>query len=159
MLTDAKLESVDIGSSIADIYCFVCTGNTCRSPMAEAVFNDRFKTDSRYAVSYGISAFGEPISENAVAALEAAEIESTPDNDYKSHVSRQLDHGAVESAKMIIAMTQNHAMNIIYKFPEYASKVYTMPTDISDPYGQDIEAYKACLSQITDGLEKSFGTL
>ncbi|MGN1409680.1 MAG: hypothetical protein ACI4XJ_05840, partial [Eubacteriales bacterium] len=58
---------------------FVCTGNTCRSPMCEAVFNSMYGSDKIKAKSAGIFADGSPVSKNAVKALAEDGIEISPD--------------------------------------------------------------------------------
>ena len=56
----------------------------------------------------------------------------------------------LEKSDYIIGMTANHARNIISMFPEYADKIYAMPSDISDPYGGNLETYRACRDEITE---------
>ena len=75
-------EIKDIRTKDIRIYCFVCTGNTCRSPMAEALLNHVGAAHGFFACSRGIAAqSGAPISENACLALEAAGIASEGRND------------------------------------------------------------------------------
>lgn len=151
--------------------CFVCTGNTCRSPMAAAVLNDmarippvcsmcdmeRLLNAKRIrAVSAGLYATGAPIAENAAAALEAAGIRSLPDNDYRAHLSRNLTLEMMESYDRIIGMTSSHAMSLISAFPSYAGKISCMPRDIPDPFGGDEAAYRACLAEIERGIGELF---
>lgn len=151
--------------------CFVCTGNTCRSPMAAALLNDMTRvppicsmcdiekllnTKKIRAASAGLYATGAPIAKNAILALEGAGIRSLPDNCYKEHISRSLDLEMMEKYDRIIGMTSAHAMSIMSAFPEYASKIFCMPTDISDPYGGDEAAYDACLAEIEKGIKTLF---
>ena len=96
----------DLALERPTLVCFVCTGNTCRSPMAEATVNHLFRVPpvctacdmqrvlsmpSVRATSAGLYGAGDPIAKNAVRALEAADIPSTPDNDYKNHISRPIN--------------------------------------------------------------------
>ena len=145
--------------------CFVCSGNTCRSPMAAAIFNslekkyiEKHPDKTRYfALSAGIfTAGGESISENAVLALESAGIESTPDNDYKRHLSRKLDAGIMENCEKIVGITGAHAMDIMFVYPAYASKVCCFASDVSDPYGGDLERYIRCFDELKKNIEEAF---
>lgn len=136
--------------------CFVCTGNTCRSPMAAAALNHLGKGNYT-AVSAGISAAeGEGISENAEKALERAGILPVPDNDYHRHRSRRINELICADCDRIVAMTKNHLMQLIYMFPQFASKFTVMPKEISDPFMMGQEEYDRCLRSITEGIKELF---
>lgn len=137
---------------------FVCTGNTCRSPMAAALYNARYADGETIARSAGLAADGSGISQNAVLALLGAGIHATPDNDYLSHVSHTVTEEDVKNAEMIIGITGRHAMQLMLSFPAYASKITALPMDIADPYGGDEETYERCLSQIDAALQEMFCT-
>ena len=151
--------------------CFVCTGNTCRSPMAEAVFNhifrvpeicsacdpDKLLARSVRAISAGLFALGDPIAENAVKALEAAGIPSRPDNDYRGHISQSVNVEIMEECDAVIGLSGSHAMQLMSFFPQYASKITCFPFDIPDPYGGDEEDYALCLAAIRRGIGEMFG--
>lgn len=172
-LVKALEEKPKTGESLR-LVCFVCTGNTCRSPMAEAVFNHMARKprlcsmadveklvnakDLR-AVSAGLAAFGEPISENAVLALKEADIPSTPQNDYEGHISRGIDIEIMREAELIVGISSSHAMRLMALYPQFASKITCMPEDIADPYGGSPQVYRECLEQIKSGVEKIYSML
>ena len=129
---------------------FVCTGNTCRSPMAMALFKDAAKKENIDATAFSAGLFTEdglPYSENSVQALkeEGIALEGS---------SKQLNAELVRDADMIFGLTASHGQGVISSYPEYADKVYGFPSDISDPFGGDIVTYKRCLAQIKDGIKK-----
>ena len=139
-----------------DVFLFVCTGNTCRSPMCAALFNHKYAGLTRVGISAGIAADGSAISAEAVNALSEYGVKSSPENDYKSHVSRNVTEEMMAEASLVVGVSSSHAMALIMRFPAYASKITSFKNNISDPYGGDADAYKACLSAIDAELGEMF---
>lgn len=136
---------------------FVCTGNTCRSPMCAALFNALFsKKHGLHAHSCGLCADGSPISPNAAEALIRRGIQSEGDNDYLSHISRSVTEEMMEDAHTVVGLTNRHAMELIFRFPAHAAKIHVLPHDISDPYGGDFSVYERCLCDIEAALSEAF---
>ncbi len=137
--------------------CFVCTGNTCRSPMAAAVANalGEGRID---AWSAGLwAADGEPMSANAVKALENAGVSPTAERDYHKHTARTVTETDAASADLLVAVSPSHAMELLMRFPAAAERIACMPKPISDPYGGDLERYEICLAEITEGVRALIG--
>lgn len=135
-----------------EIYLFVCSGNTCRSPMAAALFNHYYGSSSRTADSAGLYADGAPLSQNAARALELAGI-TPPEN----HISKTVDASMLRQATQVIGITAAHADSLLWSCPQFASKITKLPIDIPDPYGGDLEQYQACLEKIKEALSQMFG--
>jgi len=136
------------------LYLFVCTGNTCRSPMAEAMFNHKYSHIAK-ALSCGVTASGRsPIAKEAAEVLRS---KGVPPDLYISHISRPATKELLASANRIIGMTGDHANYLMMHHPEFAGKIYAMPKDIFDPYGCDFATYERCLSHIEEGLLMAFG--
>ena len=132
---------------------FVCTGNTCRSPMAQAIFNKLAEGKPFHAVSSGIYGDGiSPISENAKLALEENGI-------FFSHTSTPVSKALLDEADIVICMSESHAGTVSAMFPEYREKIFVMPKDISDPYGGNLAIYRECLKEIEECIKLVIASL
>lgn len=142
---------------------FVCTGNTCRSPMAAALLNhmvrpreicsasaDSSELPALVATSAGLyAADGAPMTPSAVRALQAADVVPVAASDYTAHRARTVTADMIEEADEVIAITAAHAMELMMRFPRHAAKIEALPMDIADPYGGDDARYRACLDMLS----------
>ena len=133
---------------------FVCTGNTCRSPMAQAVANHFFKTKSIAAVASSRGVFArpnDPASANAVAAMVSFGLNIT---DHKSGLISEED---LAGAHIVITMTTGHKAHILAKYSSFAHKVHAVKElaghDVSDPFGGGMDIYLSCAEQIKSFIE------
>ena len=129
---------------------FVCTGNTCRSPMAEAVCNHlaRQRGIGVYACSAGISAFnGMPISQHACDVLKERGIDAS------GHRSQVITAQLMETADRIYCMSEGHALRIQALFPGKTASVLC-GSGVEDPYGLPLEYYEKTLEQIQRAVEE-----
>ncbi len=133
----------------------VCTGNTCRSPIAEGIIKKNCPLWE--FSSAGVSAFeGEPASENAVLVSADMGI------DIKSHRARLVNNEMVEEADVILTMTASHKAMLLGLYPEFMKKIFTLGEysgenkDVSDPFGGDIDMYKNCFLEIEEMVKKCY---
>ena len=139
--------------------CFVCTGNTCRSPMAEAVFNALAKEFPgkipMEAFSAGLYAKeGDPIAKNAVLALsDAGIVEVHP---YRLHLAHTITEDEAKEYDRLVGISRAHATELYLRFPGLAQKIVCLPADIADPYGGDLATYKACLAKLKEQICRLF---
>lgn len=127
---------------------FVCTGNTCRSPMAEGYL----KSKNLKAVtvrSAGIYADGSPVSENSAAVMEEAGI------DISSHTSAPLTADMIKAANRIICMSPAHIEALVCAGVE-REKLELLISGIPDPFGGDINDYRACRDLIFSAIDSLF---
>ena len=137
---------------------FVCTGNVCRSPMAEGILRHAVQGRGNYRVlSAGLGALeGQPPSHHAVQAVRELGI------DISSQRSRMLTPELVESADFIFGMTHSHIDTVMLLYPHAAEKTFLLrefdetldpfEKDISDPIGGSYEIYLNCRDQIEQGI-------
>lgn len=153
-----KTEIPTAGNEDVTRVCFVCTGNTCRSPMAAALLNHLGKGKYK-ATSAGLYANeGDPISENAVLALRERGIEPSPENGYDRHTARMLNARIFEENDVVVGISQNHAMAMMRAFPFQMSKITTLDRDIPDPFAKGPEEYKKCLAALEECIKRRFLT-
>jgi protein-tyrosine phosphatase len=139
----------------------VCTGNTCRSPMAEGLLKARLAkslgcdpnglSDAGFHVeSAGIEAMpGGGVSAEAVEALKPFHV------DISCHSSQPVTERLVQNADLILTMTNAHRMALLARWPMAAGRTFLLghDTDISDPIGMPLEYYSVCADQIDKHLE------
>ena len=136
---------------------FVCTGNTCRSPMAAGIFNllaGERGVDAR-AASAGLAAVnGVPVTENAV--LAAREL----DCDIAGHTARQITPALLDEAAAIYTMNKNQADMLRALAPGSAGKILPLgDRDVADPYGGDLAVYRQTAREIYALVDRLVGEL
>lgn len=128
---------------------FVCTGNTCRSPMAEGILNKLAgeRNLDVFAKSAGISAAeGSPASVNSVKACEEIGV------DISRHRSTQLTNQMFYEADEVVPMTKTHQ---IIMQDAFKNREKILPAlDVPDPFGGDLEEYRLCRNRIKEKIEE-----
>lgn len=145
----------------SEIYMFICTGNTCRSPMAEGLFRkllaDKLKcqedelSDRGFIVgSAGLAAaMGAPPSPEGVAILAEQGI------DIQAHESQPLTERLLDQSDHLFTMTQGHRAAILSERPDLEESVKLLSSegkDVSDPIGGGFQCYIECKNEIEKHL-------
>jgi protein-tyrosine phosphatase len=163
MVHEGAVSAAEVEQQTTCVIVFVCTGNTCRSPMAEALcvkllaerigcIPEELPKRGYLVLSAGLAAVpGDR------AAAEAEAIIREMGADLTGHESRPLTAEMVTQADHLITMTQSHAAALIGRFARHQPQPRLLcpcGTDVADPIGGDAEVYRQCAQQIRQHLEQ-----
>ena len=136
---------------------FVCTGNTCRSPLAEQFFKRICReagVDAAVSSAGTQAAAGMPLSRGADAVFLKRGLGSV------LHRARRADAAMLRDADVVYVMERMHRDFLASRFPESAAKLAVLreaaglsPADVEDPVGADALEYEACAASIEEALQ------
>ena len=146
---------------------FVCTGNTCRSPMAEALCR-KFFANMFHCTLDEVRNFGYSIASAGIAAFEAMpasryalQIGQQRSAPLDSHRSRGLTNAMIRQADLIFGMSQSHLSAVLNAVPEAQNRCFMLDASgaIADPIGCDLETYSRCAEQIERAIKERMNEL
>lgn len=151
---------------------FVCSGNSCRSPLAEGLL--RVKLPSRLQDEVEIKSAGTLGIEGSPAARYSVELVKEMGGDISKHNSQGLTEELLRATDLILAMAAEHVDFLYEEFPQYRENVFLLKRfgraageantdnsddDIFDPVGSSKETYRLCAAIIEEELERILPTL
>ena len=137
---------------------FVCTGNMCRSPIAEYLLRDRLGSNA----DWQIASAGVLAADGQAASAEAIRVMAERGIDMAGHRSRMLDRELVDAASLVVVMTGGHRdqIRLLHPHPEVMQKMFLLKSfdtrmrggDVDDPIGMSVEVYRGVRDEIDAAL-------
>lgn len=159
-IREGSLPYYEIRNSFAkSLVLFVCTGNVCRSPIAEYLLRDKvMKSELPFSVASAgtLKNFKSGISLFSGQLLLGEGIDTT------MHASQPVTEKLLSESWLVLTMEESHKENILARYPDFGFKIFTlseyadMEGDIDDPYGHELEDYQRAYGEISERVNKVF---
>ena len=155
MLREGVIERAAMNQFVKPVIAIVCTGNTCRSPMAEALLREQVRTKFGSEDAVRVLSAGVAAGQGSGASPQSVEVMGKRGLDLTGHSSQQLSDNLMNVADLVLTMTRGHRAAILAAWPNMHERVFTLRRDggdISDPVGMPVDVYEDCATQIDGEL-------
>ncbi len=125
----------------------VCTGNTCRSPMAEGILE---KMAEERGLLLDVFSAGTAANEGDEAAEQAVEVLKEKEIDLSGHQAKPLNEEMIKEADLILVMTERHREAVRLLIPQAEEKIRLL--HMEDPFGQTVKVYRRCAEKLEKDL-------
>lgn len=151
ILREGVIERAAMNQFVKPVIVLVCTGNTCRSPMAETLLREQLRKRFGCEDAVRVLSAGVAAGQGCGASPQAVEVMGKRGLDLTGHSSRALDDEVMNVADLVLTMTRGHRAAILAAWPDMQDRVHTLRRDggdITDPVGMPVDVYEACADQI-----------
>lgn len=137
---------------------FICTGNTCRSAMAEAILKKKAEEKNLNVESYSAGLYADNGDGPTLTAIETMEEMGI---ELKSHRATNIKYSKITEMDIILCATKGHKIQTINLYPQLKEKIFTIKEyangedgDIEDPWGNNARLYEICAKELEECIDK-----
>ena len=136
---------------------FICTGNICRSAMAEWIMKKKVEQDKDLKDKIKVYSCGIYAEDGDIPTYYGIEVMKENEIDISKHKATNIRNSKIEEMDLILCATKSHKFSVINLYPNLSDKIYSIKEyigygpnelDIRDPWGYDLETYRFCASEL-----------
>ncbi len=156
-LREGSIPYYEIRNSFAkSLILFVCTGNVCRSPIAEYLLRERIQNNN---LPFSVASAGTLKDYKSGISLFSGQLLQEAGIDASQHASQPVTEKLLSESWLVLTMEKRHKDELLNRYPEFGFKIFTlseyanMEGDVDDPYGKELEDYQRAYSEISTRID------